>query len=329
MDLRRDGQLGPVPAGPGRRGDFSQRRTHDAANEITGFGAFQGDAGWARPASDRNGNMLSVPCPLSPTTSFTCTYDAWNRLVQIFDAATEQTVVEYAYDGRGYRITTQLPPPSASGGGAAALLLQQPMASAGGARWRVRRPPIVSMFGAGATSTTSYSATTAPSGCSSSRTRTGRDGRVRLDRPGRRAYQYTAYGQPAFLTGGFAGLGESSYDVETLYCGYRWESGPGGSSSATASWPNLALGPQEPDGAPVGAGVYAYAGDPLAFTDPIGLAAAANATPPKSPEECCTDWKKAQGSLSVTSKTKKRTCQVTLDCEKDCHGFPAETGLRC
>ena len=100
--------------GQGGVWDFSQRRTHDAANEITGFGAFQGDAGWAQPAYDRNGNMLSVPCPLSPTTSFTCTYDAWNRLVQIFDAATEQTVVEYAYDGRGYRITTQLPPPSAS-----------------------------------------------------------------------------------------------------------------------------------------------------------------------------------------------------------------------
>lgn len=52
----------------------------------------------------RNGNMTTVPKPADPTTSFTATYDAWNRQVKFVDTATPDTVAEYAYDGAKRRI---------------------------------------------------------------------------------------------------------------------------------------------------------------------------------------------------------------------------------
>jgi len=35
------------------------------------------------PAYDAAGNTTTVPIPPSPANSFTCTYDAWNRLVKV------------------------------------------------------------------------------------------------------------------------------------------------------------------------------------------------------------------------------------------------------
>ncbi|WP_339733792.1 hypothetical protein [uncultured Gimesia sp.] len=46
--------------------------------------------------------MTTIPQPADPTTSFTATYDAWNRLVKLTDGS--DTIAEYAYDGRNYRI---------------------------------------------------------------------------------------------------------------------------------------------------------------------------------------------------------------------------------
>jgi RHS repeat-associated protein len=81
---------------------LNQTRTQNKVNEITGFAESAG-AAWARPVYDRAGNMTSLPQPAAPTSSFTCTYDAWNRLVKVVDASASQTVALYQYDGRGFR----------------------------------------------------------------------------------------------------------------------------------------------------------------------------------------------------------------------------------
>ena len=46
--------------------------------------------------------MTTVPQPKTPTSSYTATYDAWNRLVKIVDVT--NTVAEYEYDGLNRRI---------------------------------------------------------------------------------------------------------------------------------------------------------------------------------------------------------------------------------
>jgi hypothetical protein len=55
------------------------------------------------PAYDAAGNMTTIPQPATLTSSYTATYDAWNRLVQLVDATSSQTVQQYQYDGRNYR----------------------------------------------------------------------------------------------------------------------------------------------------------------------------------------------------------------------------------
>ena len=52
---------------------------------------------WVTPAYNAAGNMTTIPQPADPTTSFTATYDAWNRLVKLVDGS--NTVAEYEYDG--------------------------------------------------------------------------------------------------------------------------------------------------------------------------------------------------------------------------------------
>jgi RHS repeat-associated protein len=82
---------------------LDQTRTHDPANEIASFVETTGPT-WAQPAYDRDGNMTTLPQAASLANSFTCTYDAWSRLVKVVDSSTSQTVAEYQYDGRGFRV---------------------------------------------------------------------------------------------------------------------------------------------------------------------------------------------------------------------------------
>jgi RHS repeat-associated protein len=71
-------------------------------NEITAFGDSAGPQ-WSSPAYDLAGNMTALPKPASPTDSLGCSYDAWNRLVQVVDSSGSGTVVSYQYDGRGFQ----------------------------------------------------------------------------------------------------------------------------------------------------------------------------------------------------------------------------------
>jgi RHS repeat-associated protein len=88
-------------------GDLDQSRTHNAVNELTGLSEAGGQSAWADPVHDARGNMTSVPKPADMTGTYTCVYDAWNRLVKVSDGQT--TVAEYRYDGLGRRIRKYVP----------------------------------------------------------------------------------------------------------------------------------------------------------------------------------------------------------------------------
>jgi len=90
----------------GGGGELDQTRTHNRANEIAGLDATVGSV-WAQPQHDRAGNMTRLPQPADPTRAFACVYDAWNRLVKVVDAATEEVVAKYHYDGRNFRVVNE------------------------------------------------------------------------------------------------------------------------------------------------------------------------------------------------------------------------------
>ena len=81
--------------------DLEQTRTSNAVNEITDVTETSGPA-WATPVYNRAGNMTTIPKPADPTSSFTATYDAWNRLIKLEEGA--NTVAEYVYDGAKRRV---------------------------------------------------------------------------------------------------------------------------------------------------------------------------------------------------------------------------------
>jgi RHS repeat-associated protein len=80
---------------------LNQSRTSNTVNEITDITETVG-ASWVTPVYSRAGNMTTMPQPASPASSYTATYDAWNRLVKIADGA--NTVSEYQYDGAKRRV---------------------------------------------------------------------------------------------------------------------------------------------------------------------------------------------------------------------------------
>ncbi len=86
--------------------DLNQTRYHNDVNEIDGNSGNPitetVGTSWADPAYDAAGNMTTMPQPLAPASSYTLTYDAWNRLVEVEDGA--NTVQENEYNGLGERI---------------------------------------------------------------------------------------------------------------------------------------------------------------------------------------------------------------------------------
>ena len=82
---------------------LNQSRTQNKVNEIATITASGGTPVWAAPAYDAAGNMTTMPKPSSLTNSYTATYDAWNRMIQVKDGGS--TVATYRYDGRNRRVT--------------------------------------------------------------------------------------------------------------------------------------------------------------------------------------------------------------------------------
>ena len=94
--------------------DVDQNRTHNLVNEI--YNATAGDAiteeygpqsSWADPGHSARGNMTTVPKPADMENTYSCMYDAWNRLVEVKDGA--NVVAQYRYDGLGRRIRKYVP----------------------------------------------------------------------------------------------------------------------------------------------------------------------------------------------------------------------------
>ena len=78
-----------------------QSRTSNKVNEITNITETVGNS-WTTPVYNKSGNMTTIPTPNDPTTSYTATYDAWNRLVKLEDDS--NTITEYQYDGTRRRV---------------------------------------------------------------------------------------------------------------------------------------------------------------------------------------------------------------------------------
>ena len=81
--------------------DLIQSRTSNKVNEITNITETVGNV-WTTPVYNKSGNMTTIPTPDDPTTSYTATYDAWNRLVKLTDGS--NTITEYQYDGTRRRV---------------------------------------------------------------------------------------------------------------------------------------------------------------------------------------------------------------------------------
>ena len=91
---------------------LDQDRVHNSVNEIDNDDNHANSPSntitaatgpnWVDPEYDAAGNTTKCPQPKYPTSSFTLTWDAWNRLVKVQDGGEE--IATYEYDGLHRRI---------------------------------------------------------------------------------------------------------------------------------------------------------------------------------------------------------------------------------
>ena len=80
----------------------AQTRATDSANEIQ---SITQDSTTSAQGYDAAGNMTTIADPNNPNGTLYCTYDAWNRLVEVQQGSSSGAIVaEYRYDGTGRRI---------------------------------------------------------------------------------------------------------------------------------------------------------------------------------------------------------------------------------
>lgn len=209
-----------------------QVRTANKVNEITGISETAGPS-WVTPAYSAAGNMTTMTQPADPTTGYTGTYDAWNRLVAIADGS--DTISEYAYDGARRRIIQK----SYAGGTLSEtkhLYYTQP------SQWQVLEEHIGTSINAERQFVWGLryiddcllrDRDTNADGTLDERLYACQDPNWNVtalaDATGdiQERYAYSAYGVPLFLTPTFANRATSSAGLETLYCGYRYETATG------------------------------------------------------------------------------------------------------
>jgi RHS repeat-associated protein len=209
---------------------LNQTRTANKVNEISDITETTGPS-WITPAYNRAGNMTTMPKVADPTVSQTNTYDAWNRLTKVAEGAT--TISEYAYDAAKRRIVQSSTFLSS--------LVTRHFYYTEPSKWQV----IEERLG-----TTPDSANaerqfvwglryiddlilrdrdTDANGTLNERLYTLQDANwnvtaiTNASGTVQERYNYAAYGMPTFLTSTFGSRASSSFDWETLYCGYRWE----------------------------------------------------------------------------------------------------------
>ncbi len=260
---------------------LDQSRSHNSANEITQIAGTS-----ALVAHDGVGNTLRIPRPNNWREHFDLTYDAWNRLVRVLDGT--NTVAQYAYDGRGFRITREA---YASG------LLLETRHCYYNDHWQRLEERIGSssdaerqyVWGNRHLDDLVLRDCNVASGGNLGTSDSGLDERLyTMQDPNWNAvavastngvvqerYVYTAYGAPTLLTGAFGSCTGSTCDWDVLYTGreyaretglYHYRRRPYGAEMGRFAGrdPIGYQGSQR--------NLYSYAqGSPLSLTDPLGL----------------------------------------------------------
>jgi len=207
---------------------LEQERAANEANEIAEITNTVGSS-WSQPAYDPAGNMTTVPRPATPGSSYTATYDAWNRLVKL--QAGGQTVQENAYDARNFRVVRK---------DYSAGILSETRHAYFTDSWQVVEERLGSstspdrhfVWGqrylddlilrdrttGGTLSERLYALQDANWNVTAV---TNSSGSVQ------ERYEYDPYGQTTVLTAAFGSRGTSSYGWETTYAGYRWDGNTG------------------------------------------------------------------------------------------------------
>ncbi|QGQ25646.1 hypothetical protein F1728_24495 [Gimesia benthica] len=208
--------------------DLNQSRTNNKVNEITDITESAGPS-WVTPAYNKAGNMISMPKPADPTTSFSATYDAWNRVVRIVEGV--NTVAEYEYDGVKRRVIQK----SYTGGvlnETRHLYYTEPN------QWQVLEervgsstdPELQFVWGLRyRDDLVLRDRDTTNNGTLNERLYGLQDGNwnvtsiINTSGIVQERFNYDAYGKPQFLDSSFNSQISSSFDWEVLYCGYCWE----------------------------------------------------------------------------------------------------------
>ena len=210
--------------------DLNQSRTASDVNEITDITESTGPS-WVTPVYSKAGNMTTIPQPADPTSSYTAIYDAWNRLVKLTDGA--NTVSEYEYDGAKRR-TIQKSYVSGTLDETRHLYYTEP------SKWQVIEERVDSSTDAESQHVWGLryiddcvlrDRDTTGNGTLNERLYALQDANwnvtalTNTNGTVQERYAYSAYGIPTFLTSAFGSRATSSYDWQTLYTGYRWETG--------------------------------------------------------------------------------------------------------
>ncbi len=264
--------------------DLNQSRTNNKVNEITNITESAGPS-WATPAYSKAGNMTTIPQSADPIKSYTATYDAWNRLVKLIDADSSDTVAEYEYDGAKRR-TIQKSYASGTIDETRHLYYTEP------SKWQVIEERV-------GTSTTPEQQhiwglryiddillrdrDTNNNGTLNERLYGMQDANWNVTALNNTSgevqerYAYSAYGTPMFLTAAFGNRASSSYDWNTLYAAYNWDTFSQ-MFCVRNRWCHPILGcwiQRDPFGISSGTNLYQYVGSrSLTTRDASGLLAA-------------------------------------------------------
>jgi len=243
--------------------DLNLNRTHNKANEIETIQV------WGAVVHDSVGNMTRIPKPAVPANRYACVWDAWNRLVGVKETDANgnptTTVAAYVYDGF-YRRTKK-------GIGAStrdyyySLDWQVLEERVGGALdrqfvWGIRHIDDLVLRDRGAErlyavhDAMHVTAVTNASGAVQER------------------YGYDGFGKPRFMDASFGARSSSSFDWETLFDGYRFDTETGLYQvrfrylhPGLGRWPNT-----DPIGERGGLNLYEFAwNDPVDLFDRFGL----------------------------------------------------------